>query len=820
MATLAASSELDCQIQEVELSATPSQAMRSYRYAWSGLEGQFLTGPATATPRATQGGEYSLVLTDVANGCTSFDTLRVIDLQQEAISAGEDLTLACRDNTVSLRGTTTIALSNVVWTAADPTCIAASNGMDAEVSCPGDYLLTATSTDGACTYADTVRVLAQASTLDLGIIGDSIINCNRPSILLTARSAEVPVALAWSGVATGSDATATVEQAGAAMVIAIDGAGCTDTAMLALTLDTLSPVFTFRRAATITCSQPSVSLTLAQNFDSDEYSFAWSGEGLTTNLDAVVAEVDAAGQYSLTVTDEGNGCSSSNTLSISSNFAAPSVRFILPEGGTIDCNQESVLLVAELAQGNSFLSWQGPAGQVLRPGAFQQRVRVGGLYQVSATNPSNGCVSTASAFVENEVAQLDNYSLEVTGDIGCTAQAVALIARAEPHVIASWTNDTGDPVNPSDIVEAGIYLVELRDTLSGCSAVDSVAVRDYSPSFTLDLSAPDTLDCVTSLVPLTAEIMGRPPTGLAFSLVNPLGDTVQVAAVAGLTASSAGLWTLLATDEASGCVSSVSTTVVAISESIQNVIVDVQNAGCPGDRTGVVEVLAVEGGVAPYQFSLPNRPIQQVGQFGQLSGGQYLLTVEDATGCTFATTVTVEQSPLKEVALPDDLSVVLGDSVCISPQLLGGGTLDSVRWMPESLARCSTCEVLCFSPEEETRVSVEVWVEGCSASAQTVVRVIEDDDFAWPTAFSPNGDGANDTWQVFAKAGVPSRVRIYNRWGNMVYSDVAVDGEFQQTWDGRHNGRQLQPGVFVVEVEGLNQRGKAVQVYGEVAILR
>lgn len=63
-----------------------------------------------------------------------------------------------------------------------------------------------------------------------------------------------------------------------------------------------------------------------------------------------------------------------------------------------------------------------------------------------------------------------------------------------------------------------------------------------------------------------------------------------------------------------------------------------------------------------------------------------------------------------------------------------------------------------------------------------------------PDAFTPNGDGINDTWEIFNIHLYPNaRVRIYNRWGQVMYSDSPISNP----WDGTYNGRALPVGVYL-----------------------
>jgi gliding motility-associated-like protein len=51
---------------------------------------------------------------------------------------------------------------------------------------------------------------------------------------------------------------------------------------------------------------------------------------------------------------------------------------------------------------------------------------------------------------------------------------------------------------------------------------------------------------------------------------------------------------------------------------------------------------------------------------------------------------------------------------------------------------------------------------------------------------TPNGDGLNDTWVIIGIENFRNNnVKIYNRWGNLVYEK----DYYQNNWDGHSDGR-------------------------------
>ena len=74
-----------------------------------------------------------------------------------------------------------------------------------------------------------------------------------------------------------------------------------------------------------------------------------------------------------------------------------------------------------------------------------------------------------------------------------------------------------------------------------------------------------------------------------------------------------------------------------------------------------------------------------------------------------------------------------------------------------------------------------------------------------PDAISPNNDAANDVWIVnnFAGSDVQIRVQIFNRWGNMVYTNP----DYQNDWGGTDSdGNELPDGVYLYIIDAAGTR--------------
>ncbi|HNT42792.1 MAG TPA: gliding motility-associated C-terminal domain-containing protein, partial [Tenuifilaceae bacterium] len=95
-----------------------------------------------------------------------------------------------------------------------------------------------------------------------------------------------------------------------------------------------------------------------------------------------------------------------------------------------------------------------------------------------------------------------------------------------------------------------------------------------------------------------------------------------------------------------------------------------------------------------------------------------------------------------------------------------------------------------------------------SSVAYITVRVVPDPDgkVVVPEAFSPNGDGFNDTFEVLNIGQFQHiTLKVYNRWGNLVYKS----DRYKNDWDGTANvslslGSKLPAGTYYYLLEILD----------------
>jgi gliding motility-associated-like protein len=99
------------------------------------------------------------------------------------------------------------------------------------------------------------------------------------------------------------------------------------------------------------------------------------------------------------------------------------------------------------------------------------------------------------------------------------------------------------------------------------------------------------------------------------------------------------------------------------------------------------------------------------------------------------------------------------------------------------------------TPNQENGTSVYYVTEtvnGCMGPADAVTIIIEDCEIIVPTAFTPDGDNANDVWEIVGLDEIykDNQVFVYNRWGGLIFQ--SEKGKYStKPWDGTYNGEKM-----------------------------
>ena len=107
--------------------------------------------------------------------------------------------------------------------------------------------------------------------------------------------------------------------------------------------------------------------------------------------------------------------------------------------------------------------------------------------------------------------------------------------------------------------------------------------------------------------------------------------------------------------------------------------------------------------------------------------------------------------------------------------------------------------------------------KGCRRTIDHPFRVYSENIIYAPSAFTPNGDGVNETFSI-KTLGIRTegfKVWIFNRWGEELYSSDQLDFE----WDGIYRAEEIQSGMYVWKIEYITVNNEERTESGKVYLL-
>ena len=169
----------------------------------------------------------------------------------------------------------------------------------------------------------------------------------------------------------------------------------------------------------------------------------------------------------------------------------------------------------------------------------------------------------------------------------------------------------------------------------------------------------------------------------------------------------------------------------------------------------------------------------------------------------------------------EDAIVFLGSSVSID---LGETCADQFRWVPSLGVDDPLIAEPNITPTTEGVFTYKVSLsdEFCTATDTFQITVIDPENLPCeaqlPSAFTPNGDGRNDTYGISNSIVLQDKLidfEIFDRWGGRIFMTVNP----LEKWDGRFNGQEINPGVLLYRVRYLCGTEEKVDM-GSLTLLR
>jgi len=914
--------ELSCTVEMVALIADDLGA--DYIYEWSANPGNIVSGANELSPTVDQPGIYTLTVTSLDNNCSSSVDIQVEQDADSPIAMIEQAgNLDCAAETVLINalGSSDGGSFTYIWTTDTGNFLEGEDSLMPLVDAGGTYTLTIVNNDNNCEISTSVTIEEdiETPTADAGV--SSQLDCDNPTLFLdgSLSSDGDDLIYQWSSpdgnIINGEDGLfPEIDEPGVyTLLISNSVNNCQNSAEVIITENKETPTLNISPVAELNCLISNVNLEATVSNPDPSLNYEWTtlDGNIVSGESTLTPNIDLAGTYTLTVVDPANGCSTSETIDVSSNGEIPSLE--VPAVDPLSCEISSAMLNSMTNTNGLEYLWTTDDGVIIGD-ATQENLNVEdpGTYTLTITDPTNQCTNEVSVVVESN-EELPSLNADVLNVITCIEEEATIDLSGSDLGSQNELTYTGagdlifDDVNQIyTATSPGVYEVTLTNPDNGCSSTIEILVEENVDFPLLSITEPQVLTCEILYTTLNANVAGAFDLEYNWTTIDGLIDEIDEGMA---VVSEPGSYNVIVLNSENGCEETLMTTVlsdreipevdagngfeincnfesgaldgevlsdgnftadwytsledfnsgmnaipnevnspgvyyfgvvdndngcsafdiveVTKNENIPTEIVsDIMPPLCFGDQGGI-EINTVLGGDGPYLFSLDGEDFGSEELFENLESGQsYIVSIQDINGCELDTLLTIPTVDPVQVNLIPEVELSIGDDFQIVANTnIPPNEIAEIIWTPTEYLSCSDCLNPIVTPQSDILYTVIIKNDnGCSEMAEISFRVERDINIYVPTAFSPfNEDGINDVFTIYSGANKIQNINsfnIYDRWGNKVLEQLNfLPNQTEFGWDGTYRAKKMQPGVYVwwAEIELIN--GETILLEGDVTLV-
>ncbi|EOZ92061.1 internalin, putative [Indibacter alkaliphilus LW1] len=439
-----------------------------------------------------------------------------------------------------------------------------------------------------------------------------------------------------------------------------------------------------------------------------------------------------------------------------------------------------------------------------------------GSYTVTVADHLN-CDITISFEIGQESEGIEVS--EAIEDIGCTGNekgAIFLDVKGGSGKFSyQWSN--GKTSKDLSGLDAGIYEVTIQDE-EGCSVFRTYEVVSTASVIDLELVRVQHIQCAGSE---DGEIEIAISGGVApYTVQWDNGASSEK-----LNALKAGKYSVKVSD-GSGC--TVSRTVEVNEPAKLTAFLESSvDMDCSTGESKTYVWVNVAGGQSPYSilWSDGSKDIKEVEASNMR---EISVEVEDAMGCKTNHKIRLDNQSIQTGLRVDfqvrKLEINAESEVFTSEPLLFESEISEefIAWewdFGDGNGNSEKDPIHVFEKPGLYEVTLRAYdLFGCSSVESKEINVLEVEKWITiPNAFSPNGDGLNDTFKPMLKGVSSFKMDIFNNWGEHMYTSSGLEFE---GWDGTYKGKLLPRGSYVYQISFTKVNGEKEIKTGSLTLIR
>lgn len=617
--------------------------------------------------------------------------------------------------------------------------------------------------------------------------------CEGNMLTLTGRSTATVTSYQWllnNQPQTGANAsTLLVPQAGDYTVKIIDAKGCGNISLPFKVKVGELPKVAINAPKDYVCQGQTLNISVPVNAS---YKYQWYRNNQPINATTTQLTVSDGAIYSVKTTDA-LGCAGMSDPLIIKQLANPNAQIVAPSDQF--CQGQTLTLTAQTSASGPKYEWL--VGNKMQPNANSSTLVVqnAGDYAVKITD-DKGCFNT-SPTQKLTVNPLPTASITTPKNIVCEGKTIELSANTGAGLRYEWRRDNTKVEGATQILNVGAtgsYSVVVTTPQNCSKTSDPVRIQQVKNP-TVTIKAPANRICEGTTLDLTA----TSETAKTYQWLKD--DQPTTTEGTAFVVSQTGSYTVKVVD-ANQCEATSTPSRVEVLTQIRLAIDSIPNlCGTAFDP------IALRG--TPVGGSFSGKGIVGEAFAPRIAGvGAHTLTytVKGELEClSGSTTRTIQIKAAPKVNVGPDREIYRGSKIKLQANM---GTGYKYTWQPPKWIDNASLARPTIDPDSTTYYWViAVAPDGCASEDSVKITVVQKIYVA--DAFSPNGDGINDTWNIIGIEEYPDiEVAIYNRWGNVVFYEK---GNTQKFFDGTYKGEPLPDGVYTYTLkakpDGHTERG-------------
>ena len=807
----------------------PGPGSPPYNYRWSPSTGLVSPQGLTATVTNLPAGQYSITVTDQV-GCISSTLITIRNPDSIRIFELELKNLTCNGNGMdgkihsSASGGTLIGNPlqyTFNWTGPNNFNQSGKNILVIDNLREGIYNLTITD-DYGCKSSKSYSLGNVGASIKFDTIPPKCKNFSDGAINTTITYAK-PYTLRWNNGSTAEDLSNL--KAGKFIVTITANDGCITIDSVTIH-DPLSLNIENKNVVKPRCygtKTGSIAITVSTPFPLVD--FVWSDPSIG-NLP--FASPLNSGTYYVTMTDKSTCPSIIDTIVIPD---APKIVFNFTNIDSVSCYNtcDGRVRLTPTKQGLTpsalySYEWSKPFSENNKLSSYVTGLCPG--YQRVQVTDSLGCRQEDSVLISAPTKIILDSTLIIINDASCNGsmdgRATVNALGGTPPYQFIWPASGNQISSTIGNLKAGRYPISIVDS-KNCAILDSISIGQPD-TLLLKIDSTNTRG-LTCFERNDAQIFvihsgGNPGPPITYNWSPNLKDTTQL--VVNLAPNT---YSVTITDS-KGCTSRLSHTIpdlLPIEFNLSNIIPPV----CNGDNTNIGVVFATGGSGGPFSFAVDFGPQTLLTNELPISAGPHTISIYDINGCSADTIISVTEPPALLVDLGPDAEIELGDSLQLVPIISSVNQISRLIWSPTATLNCTNpgCNSPYVRPLRTTEYTLEVVdTLGCRGLDRVIIRVDKNRNVYIPNVFSPNRDGRNDYFEIFTGKGVRAipQIQIFDRWGNLLNekNNLPVIPYGLEIWDGKFQGKEMQPGVYVYLIKVTFEDDQTLLYRGDITIVK